>query len=94
MNTRAKSILTMAASALTLLASQSLAATAPAHAPADTVNQQLMKSVNELSKTASNLSEAILKLIDSKGSSPAIDNISENTDTIITTTAITENGIF
>ncbi len=67
MKTRAKSILTMTASALTLFAAQtSHAATAPAHAPADTINTQLMKSVNELSKTASNLSEAILKIINSQ----------------------------
>ena len=43
------------------------AATAPAHASTDTVNSQLIKSVNELSKTASNLSEALLKIINSQG---------------------------
>lgn len=43
------------------------AATAPAHASTDTVNSQLLKSVNELSKTASNLSEALLKIINSQG---------------------------
>ena len=70
MNTRAKFFLTMSAYALTLFASQadaSPAATAPAHAPADTINKQLVKSVNELSKTASNLSEALLKIINAQG---------------------------
>ena len=43
------------------------AATAPTHASTDTVNSQLIKSVNELSKTASNLSEALLKIINSQG---------------------------
>ncbi|MDE5585275.1 MAG: hypothetical protein K2I92_02915 [Muribaculaceae bacterium] len=69
MNTRAKSILTIAASALTLSAAQTYAASAPAapvHATADSVNTQLMKSVSDLSTTASNLSEAILKLINSQ----------------------------
>ena len=64
----------MTASALTLLAAQAPAAPAspaPVHASADTVNTQLMKSVNELSTTASNLSEAILKLLDSQHGTPA-----------------------
>lgn len=69
MNKRAKSLLAMTASALTLLASQATtasAATAPAHAPADSVNTQLIKSVTDLSRTASNLSEALLRIIDSQ----------------------------
>ena len=82
MNTRAKSILTTAVSALTLFATQSLAA-APAHAPADTLNLHLMKSVDELSKTASNLSEALLKIIDSQGTVPVT-----HTDTVYSTTVI------
>lgn len=68
---------------MTLLATQSYAATAPAHAPADTVNLHLMKSVDELSKTASNLSEALLKIIDSQGTVPAT-----HTDTVYSTTVI------
>lgn len=70
MKTRAKFLLTMTASALTMFAPQALpapTATAPAHAQADTINTQLVKSVTELSKTASILSEAILKIINSQG---------------------------
>ena len=90
----------MTASALTLHAPQSTAATAPAHAPADTINTQLLKSVNELSKPASNLSEALLKIIDAKGGVPAGRDSSEATDTVKASTeslpeaTIRENGIF
>ena len=70
MKTRAISLLTMTAYALISFAAPAFAApaaTAPAHASTDTVNSQLLKSVNELSKTASNLSEALLKIINSQG---------------------------
>ncbi|MBD5261323.1 MAG: hypothetical protein HDS38_04240 [Bacteroides sp.] len=70
MKTRAISLLTMTAYALISFAAPAFAApaaTAPAHASTDTVNSQLIKSVNELSKTASNLSEALLKIINSQG---------------------------
>ncbi|MDE6194856.1 MAG: hypothetical protein K2M83_12840 [Muribaculaceae bacterium] len=79
MKTRAKHILSMTASALTLLAVQtSSAAAAPTHAPAasepqtnDTIvystTKSLLESINELSKTSGKLSEAALKLLESQG---------------------------
>ena len=97
MKSRANFFLTMTASALTLFASQASSAaeaTAPAHAPADTINTQLIKSVNDLSRTASNLSEALLKIINSKKgvieasesqispTSPATIAIPNDTDTL------------
>ncbi|MDE6551351.1 MAG: hypothetical protein K2K98_00110 [Muribaculaceae bacterium] len=105
MNTRAKSILTMTASALTLFAVPTLAsqaATAPAHASADTINAQLINTVNELSKTTSNLSEALLKIINTKeniqissnpSDSPVI--ILQSADSVTTTFPINaDKGIF
>ncbi len=80
MKTRATFFLTMTASALTLLASQAISAaetTAPAHASvssnpekADTLvhsaTRSLIESFGELSRTASKLSEAALKLLESQ----------------------------
>ena len=76
----------MTASALTMFAPLALSAseaTAPAHAQSDTINTQLMKSVNELSKTASNLSEALLKIINTQGTvlSPASNTSSDSKET-------------
>lgn len=81
MKTRAKFILSMTASALILLAPEAIYAsetTAPAHASSsqsnDTVSGALMRSVNDLSKTAVNLSEAVLKLLNSQNNTPASSN--------------------
>lgn len=77
---RAKFILTMTAFALTLFASQAVSAaeaTAPAHASSKassektdtlhhTVTKRIIESVNELSKTASKLSETALKLLEAQ----------------------------
>ncbi len=77
---RANFFLTMTASALTLFASQAISAaeaTAPAHAASkassektDTlthsVTKKIIESVNELSKTASKLSETALKLLEAQ----------------------------
>lgn len=81
---RAKFFLTMTASALTLFASQAISAavaTAPAHASTDSINTNLIKSVNELSKTTSNLSEILLKIISTEGNLPAILNSPANSET-------------
>ncbi len=77
---RAKFFLTMTASALTLFASQAISAaeaTAPAHANSKahsektdslthSVTKKIIESVNELSKTASKLSETALKLLEAQ----------------------------
>ncbi len=77
---RANFFLTMTASALTLFASQAISAaeaTAPAHAASKassektdtlhhTVTKRIIESVNELSKTASKLSETALKLLEAQ----------------------------
>ncbi len=77
---RANFFLTMTASALTMFASQAISAaeaTAPAHAASKTssekndslthsVTKKIIESVNELSKTASKLSETALKLLEAQ----------------------------
>lgn len=80
MNTRAKFLMTMTASALTLFAAQAFsAATAPAHAlnlsnqeETDTLvysaTKSLIESFGELSKTANKLSETALKLLEAQES--------------------------
>ncbi len=111
MNTRAKFLLAMTASALTLYAAPALAApsaAAPAHASSDSINTKLIQTVNELSKTTSNLSEALLKILNSQtpisntSLHPAIPGAPVNSTEVVlsqdslttATEAISENAVF
>lgn len=107
MKTRAKFLLTMTASALVAIAPEVLYAsdaTAPAHAapsqssqPTDTVTGVLIKSVTDLSKTALNLSEAVLKLLNTQNNTQTSTNSERDTvsATVIPDIQTEEpNGVF